>query len=220
MKSFTLDPRTIESTCRSLSALNLHPDVIIDVGVATGTPWLYKQFKDATYHLVEPNPFFSQSIEGHLSRMAPGSKWHSCAAGNCEFTATLSYPEHAKPGGATISENKSDLASSPDNNIQVSVKRIDSLVKSSLSSGERVLLKTDCQGYDARAIYGSEGIMNSIDCIITEVSLISAVEPVLELFSYLMNKGFSLFDIADPLTSSRKQRLAQFDACFVKSSLL
>lgn len=45
-----------------LKAKGFNPGTVIDIGVATGTPWLY-QFPEAKLVLVEPNPEFATDLE-------------------------------------------------------------------------------------------------------------------------------------------------------------
>ncbi len=216
MKNFSIAPRSSAEICKAVSNTCFNPDIVIDVGVATGTPWLYRAFPNAIYHLVEPNKSFAPYIERHLEAMDRESRWHTCAAGIKEEISFLAFPEHGQPGGAQIVNRGS--AADMSTIIETEVKRIDSIVNSNLLNDKRVLLKTDCQGFDCNVIYGASGIIGNIDCIIAEISLISSKEPVLKLFSFLSDQGFVLFDIADPLTSVRSERLAQFDACFMRAN--
>jgi hypothetical protein len=38
----------------ALAGIDYQPEIVIDVGVRKGTPWLYESFPDAFYILVDP----------------------------------------------------------------------------------------------------------------------------------------------------------------------
>src|SRR3984893_7096397 len=61
-----------------LADRGLEPMTIVDIGVAEGTPWLYRRWPDARYFLVDPTP---QS----LPHMTAWSKRLEADVMNCAF---------------------------------------------------------------------------------------------------------------------------------------
>lgn len=156
-------PRTLKSTLEILTDRGFVPDIVIDVGVATGTPDIYRAYPDAFYYFVEPLRSWAPTIEKHLETMR--GKYLPVAAGSENEDGEIVVPADAAPGGANLLhayDRDGGHTFQP-----VEVRRLDSIISRSELTGP-VLLKTDCQGYDPASLIGATGILDLVDIVITE----------------------------------------------------
>ena len=83
------------------------------------------------------------------------------------------------------------------------------------------LLKLDIQGAELDALKGAERVLESVEVVILEISLINYNEGAplaLDTLSYLNERGFDLFDLQDFTTLSNQGQsyLAQVDFVLVR----
>lgn len=69
------------------------PDVVFDIGVFDGTPWLYRSFPKARFVLIDPQAECEQRVADKLESF----DFHAVALGEAEGMTTLNVPE-TKPG--------------------------------------------------------------------------------------------------------------------------
>ena len=103
-------------------------------------------------------------------------------------------------------------------NISVPQTTVD-LVSDKVYKGQVIdLFKIDVQGYELEVLKGSEGNLPFCSVILLELNLIEIHEGVPlahEIFSWLNERGFVLFDICGLGRRPRDQALWQIDAIFV-----
>lgn len=187
------------------------PATIFDIGVAKGTPELYKAFPAARYFLIDPSrealPYMlALESELNATRMpfALGDR-----------SVQLEMISRADIGGNSLYE---ETAGAPDvtGRYTVHVKRFDAL----FPHFERpALCKIDVQGAELMVLRGMEGVADKIDILIVEVSLIATVNEGAEVTAVIdqaAKLGFVLFDIIALVRRPLDDALCQADFVFVR----
>lgn len=160
---------------------------VIDVGVADGTPDLYKRFPNAFLDLFEPHPRYQDHLERTLLPVRP-SRLHRMGLGAVEGTAKLYLKGRT---GSTLACDRGRGA------IDVPVRRLDSVLAAA-DLRRPCLLKIDTEGYELEVLRGAAGLMPHIDCIVCEVSFATPhlYKPG-TLVSHLERLGFHLEEMLD-----------------------
>ncbi len=161
---------------------NLQIDNIIDVGVADGTDFLFKNFPNAKYFFIEPNSIYHEIIENKLLKKYNG-KIFKLAAGN--QTGKL---EFFNEGVTSSFLQREDYKLTK--KIYIDVDRLDNILKNENISGV-TLLKIDTEGFELDVLKGSEELLKKINYCIVEIRLqkIKTYNPS-ELITYLRNNDF------------------------------
>ncbi|MCJ2544001.1 FkbM family methyltransferase [Thermostichus vulcanus] len=198
---------------RCLYNFNLIPEVIFDVGVAYGTPWLYNAFPNAKYHLIDPTneslPYmkkWSKKLDADIHQVALGEQ-----EGMIEIKVR---PEIS--GSSMFDEIGSvDIAST----YSVPIVRFDSLFP---VEQRRTLVKIDVQGAELSVLRGMGNRLKSIDFLIVETSLIATLKGSVPEFAdvvcFLEKEGLVLYDFVGMTRRPLDRALAQVDAVFVQKS--
>lgn len=215
------DPAGLEMACQRLRARGFIPRTVIDVGVGTGTPWLYRSFPESKFVLFEALDSFRGDVEKTTANL--DAEVHFCALGE-------------KPARMSIQVNTSHPTSS-------SMARYDRAYREVCEEGEQgpvfidkgvevrmldeflpfagpALLKLDVEGFEESVLKGATVALRSVEIIISEVSIVkrTEMEPTLGGYvSLLESIGFSLMSIAEVAPMSRGGPLAYIDAVFVRS---
>lgn len=191
-----------------LKARGFHPKTVIDVGVAWGTPDLYSAFPDAHFILVEPLREFENAIQALCKKL--NATVVRAAAGASPGKLTM-YIEKTPSASSMFPENVDEKV----NSYEVDVVRLDSVIG---PMQRPVLLKLDVQGMELDVIRGCEGILDNIDMIILEATLLARTKDYLELASVvseMLKRGFVVYDIISATYRPFDQATAQVDMVFV-----
>lgn len=197
---------------RQLRALGWTPDVVIDIGVAEGTPWLYAVFPTAQYILVEPQ----REAEPHLQRLTRElhAVTHRVALGEAE--GSLALLVRPAIGGASMYEEVGDCDVS--GRYLVPVQRFDALVPASALDGRRVLCKIDVQGAELAVLRGMGDRLPLIDLVLVETSTIATLHGGAEfrdVHDFLDANGYVLYDVLGLNRRPLDGALAQADLLYV-----
>lgn len=178
---------------------------IIDVGVAYGTPDLYERFPDAFLDLFEPHPDHIDLLKSSILAKRDG-RLHEFALGNSIGNADLFL---SGPTGSSLVKNNT-LNYNGMRNVNVPVKRLDGVL-STEDIKRPCLLKVDVEGFDYKVLQGAQRLLNSIDCIVSEVRFhnFDEYEPG-DLISYLKGHGFKLKEILEVHVDRGKILCADF----------
>jgi len=76
------------------------PEVVFDIGVGNGTPWLYEAFSDARFVLVEPLTEFAPKID-EILKLYRG-QCHYCALGERKGESTIYVPLAGATGSSLL----------------------------------------------------------------------------------------------------------------------
>jgi FkbM family methyltransferase len=197
-----------------LLAQRINCNLIIDVGVAYGTPLLYSFWPDAYLALIEPNPVFHEYLESTMIASGRGSLF-KYAASLCESEVLL----ESKLDGSSIIANSFCREQSPNKLLAVKARTLDSIVNELLQKDSRVVLKTDCQGHDYGVLLGASNTLQYCEAVIIEAHVYpwagSERNHISNIVSIMNSRDFCLYDIVDPLYRPHDLALAQVDVVFV-----
>lgn len=102
---------------------------------------------------------------------------------------------------------------------KVPLHRLDKLLREEVEASGRVFLKIDAQGHDMEVLRGAEGVIDRIDGVKIEMSLLPLYEGetlYLDILKYLDSKGFSPRLLVDVGYSKKLGRQLQIDGTFVR----
>jgi len=179
---------------------------VIDVGVAYGTDSLLKNFPKANFFLVEPNPFFFNSIDKNICKKY-NAKLFKVAAGNEAGKKKFWYSE-----GFSSFIQREDYKLKKQ--IDVDIDKLDEILKNEKLDGNN-LLKIDTEGYELEVLKGADSILNLTNYLMIEIRFenIKTYNPS-EIINYLFNKNFVLYKIIK--VNYFKNGISYMDVIFVK----
>lgn len=211
---------------RNLAALLAHHriDLVLDVGANTGQ--YAERLRRAGYggRIVSFEP--QSSAHGLLTVAAaddPG--WAVAprmAVGDSDRPLTLNLSAESDMSSAlAMTDEMADLLDSAayTGTETVPQARLDALLADFAESGDRLLLKSDTQGYDRQVLDGAAGVLDRIQAIQLELSIVPVYvgEPsYLEMIGHLDSLGFSPALFIPGYFNRRTARLIAMDGVFVR----
>jgi len=197
-------------------SMNFYPTVCIDVGAASGTPSIYRLFPEAKHFAFEPLPSFIPALKKELATVE--HEIFEMALMEEPGVMEITQPDNAFTAS---------LMASPTNmgggkkKLDVEVSTLDLTLKGRLA-GEKVLLKTDCQGGDLAVVKGGKEVLQLCDVVIMETSLYrfwgSHHPDLYDIVAYMKSQGFVVYDILGGMFKPSNRALGQVDLAFVKES--
>ena len=177
-------------SCCRLKSIGFNPEFILDVGANIGD-WsrLIKEVYPASkVFMIEGSETCSADLEttGNLYTISLVGKQNSMAE----------YFENSKGTGNSIYRERSRYFSSTKSHTKP-IRTLDTLMAGHPAVQ---MLKLDIQGAELDALMGAERVLESVEVILLEISLINYNEGAplaLDTFSYLNERGFDLFDLID-----------------------
>ncbi len=160
---------------------------VIDVGVADGTPDLYSRFPNAFLDLFEPHPFYQDHLAATVLRQREG-RLHRMGLGSADGTAALFLKGRT---GSTLSADRGQ------GQVEVPVRRLDAVLQAS-DIRRPCLLKVDTEGYELEVLKGASGLLDHIDCIVSELHFTSPqMYRPRDLILHLDRLGFEMSEMLD-----------------------
>lgn len=205
-----------------IKRIGFWPHTIIDVGVATGTPWLYDSFPSSYLVLIEPNDDFEPILRAVCA--ARDGEFHIFAAGATEFLTTLNI-NRLTPSSSSLfrlsCESQMIFATDQASQIReerlVQVRPLDSIYNARFKAP--FLLKIDTEGFELSVITGAGKFLEATEVVIVEVNVRKRFEGsyrFCDLIDAMRLKDFHLFDIVDLGQFGVNGPLMYMDVVFVK----
>lgn len=199
-----------------LKGLGFNPKTVIDVGVASGTPELYKAFPDAYYILIEPVIEFKKDINSILEKHS--GIWINKIATNLTGKEKIYFREYQKDATSTLKEKiDGKILGIPR---EVSCDTLDNIV-SGIKCETPYLIKADVQGSELKVIDGAKGLIADSEAIILEVSMFKFFgdnPDFIDVLSYMNSLDFYPFNLFPNNNRPYDDSLAQIDIVFVKKN--
>lgn len=178
----------IPLTWEYLDALGLNPALVLDVGVFTGTEWLYRAWPGARHLLIDPQCGPLKYEPSRMTRIQ--------AAAGMLGTPTKCYKHARVVSGHGTASARVEPTQARTDGPTVPIKSISQILRENGGNGKSFVLKVDAEGWDSRVIQ-SMGRDHS-RCLAVIVEL-----PRRRLFGYAVNsdivravsnRGFSLYE--------------------------
>jgi FkbM family methyltransferase len=172
-----------------LADRGLEPKTIVDIGVAAGTPWLYRRWPDARYFLVDPTP---QSLP-HMTAWSKRLKADvmNCAFGEEEGQGKIKI--RANHAGSSMYEEIGEAEIVEE--VVVPVRRFDEMIPAGISLP--LLVKIWVQGAELKVLRGMGKWFDRVEVIIVECVLLPTLKDApdfLETMCFMAQKNFYLYD--------------------------
>jgi FkbM family methyltransferase len=145
------------------------PDVVIDVGVARGTSWLYRCFPEAQFVLVDPQPGCAEAVR--RKAVLAEFHFHTVAAGDKQGTAKLTLPYTDRGLDMALASTKlrvddSDRGFKRLEHLEVETKPLDDIA---VGYPGRVGLSIDTEGSELEVLIGAEKTLKRCDFVILKL---------------------------------------------------
>ena len=202
-----------------LRASGFRPKVILDVGASYGLfadeAWIH--WPDAEIHCFEPEPEYVTLL---LHRALSDSRLKVCGA----LVGAQPHPKRTYYhllGGSTVLEENTDRPDNPTTTCGPA-QSAKMLTLDAYCAGNGIrpeFLKIDVQGYELEVLKGAQGILDSVEVILTEVNhteLFKGVPLAAELIGWIAERGFALHDICHFIRRPLDGVLWQTDMVFVR----
>lgn len=220
LKSEGLALHPIKTRAYYLQGYALAPDVVFDVGVHDGTPWLYDSFPQARFVLIDPQAECEATVraQGKL----PDFDFHGVALGPDTGEITLNVPETAPGRGGAMASvlERTDVLAESFTSVQartVPMARLDDIAA---GYDGRVGIKIDTEGFETAVLQGAADTLTRCDFVILELSVterFAQTAPPSSAITLLAAAGLELRDvlaIADG--PSKRARPRHMDVMFTR----
>ncbi len=203
--------RDFEEFVAHLGRLNFRFQTVIDVGVAFGTPGLYRSTSGAQLYLVEPVPACAPILARYAREL--GARTFNVAAGATD--GLIRFNVHSDVSGSSAFDQW-EGARLDGETIEVPVRRLDTIIEQPIV--RPCLLKVDTQGGELAVLEGAAGILDQLDVIILECSFHQFRHNAPEFNEIVMRMnqlGFACYETLEGHYRAVDNALAQVDLVFV-----
>ena len=205
---------SLEHIAKLGQEIGFKPLTVIDVGVATGTPELYRSFPQSKFLLIEPLKEFEDNLKEICKEY--DATYIIAAATNQKGTTFINITPDLN--GSSILKPKEAYLDC--NRREVPTVMIDSLVDEFKLKGPFVL-KVDAQSSELYVLGGAIQAMGASEVIILEVQLFQFVldgPQFFDIVAFLKERGFVVYDIVGHNYRPLDNALAEVDIVFVKEN--
>ena len=182
--------------------------LVIDVGVANGTPDLYKAFKSHRKILIEPIKEFVENLKLNKSIL------NSTIINGCASESRKKIDFFIRSKKSTSSNN---MGVSFDKKIVVQSDKLDNICKNLVHTNDVICLKIDTEGSEVNVLKGSENILKKTKLVVAEATLYPTLKgscDFFELIDYMKKNNFQILDFVNIRKTDLK--LDQMDIIFIK----
>lgn len=207
--------RTMATALAQVRRLGFSPGTVIDIGVGTGTPELYRAYPRAQYLLVEP----LREFEPQLAKLAKklNAQYVVAAAGERAGSTTIRIREDPTNSSILREVDRSDEQAAART---VEVVTVDSLCEEG-HLPDPFLIKVDVQGGELGVLKGARQVLSKTELVLLETSLFPFYEDGPQLFdlqAWMKAAGFVVYDIFGGHCRPYDGALAQIDVAFVREN--
>ena len=202
-----LDTKDGYLTADFFKSLQLDPDVIFDVGVSRGTPWLYKAFPEKKFLLIDPLPEF----EDKLHTTPEHYECLNLGLGSTPGTLTLDL----RGPRSSVHEWKKNTNHTSHGTVDVQITTLDDLIEKHAAT-QSIGLKIDTEGHEVEVIKGLDTYSSNIQFLVCECSVRQRFEDgyrFSDLISIAARKGFEFYNFLSP----QKPRPLHYDCIFFRA---
>lgn len=169
---------------------------VIDVGVAEGTPDLYRNVSPKHVVFIEPVKIFEEKIRRLQSRFDSSQYW-AVGLSSKDEDGIINYREDMPVLTSLLKSSAlRDTGSEKIVRVPVALRRLDSIFPMLQGGGGPILMKIDTEGYELEALRGAVESLKKIKYLLLEVSVVERFEgsyTCRELFEFLQLHGFSFY---------------------------
>lgn len=209
----TVPRSSMEGCLRNARRNGLHPNTVIDVGAAEGTPVLYSLFPKAHHLLIDPLKEFQPALEKVVANLQ--SAEYILAAATSEPGNVIIHVHPDLYGSSVYKEEE-------DSDVNGVERLVPAVTLEQLCQEKGLsppyLLKIDVQGAEQEVLKGAQGLLSQMLCIILETSLFETLKgaPLFhEMISYMYSLGFVAYDAFDSQYRLLDGAMSQIDIAFV-----
>lgn len=209
----------LDDTLLLLRSLGFQPSVIVDVGANVGewTKAALQVFPASRIHMVEPQSGCAKCLD-ELCQTNSLLEFHSVAVSRPGVSTVhlVGTESDLRGTGAYVASDNEAL----DHAILCPAKTLDELFLDRVRPGDRLFLKLDVEGHELSALSGAARILSIAEIVLLEVRFfdinLSGRPLFADVFAYMREKGFELFDISALAGRPRDSRLRTGDVIFVR----
>lgn len=197
------------------------PDLVVDVGVADRTPWLYDSFSEKPFLLVDPMAECEEEVAAAYPNL--NFEFRPVALGDHMGKAKLNVPfvGQGKRGrwASMLTRSRSDHLTARVTNWEtrtVDVTTLDALTEAKTG---RIGLKIDTEGSEAAILRGAEKTLSQCDFVVLELSLRMRFEEVdvpSTSIAMLRDAGLELRDVLSVNGGKMDQSPIHIDCLFTR----
>lgn len=208
--------QTMEECFEHIKSVGFYPDLVIDIGAASGTPPLQEAFPESYFLWVEPLEEFKPDLE----KLKQKIKGEVLIGAMGREKGTMPMHVQGDKVGSSLLEN----LTTNDKEIparQVNVFTLKEVANDRLANYKKVLLKVDVQGFELEVLDGAGKYLDQVDLVVLEVSLfrfLKGIPDFYDIVHYMKAKGFVVYDILEGINRPLDYALGQKDLVFVKEN--
>jgi FkbM family methyltransferase len=207
---------TLEQAFQHLARVGPQPRTVIDVGVAAGTPELYRAFPHARYLLVEAVEENEEWLQEILEGLDGDYVIAAATAYGDSITLRVS-PDRAEQWNSSIFRAKDETTERWVDR-EVPAVRIDDVVEERGLEGP-FLIKADTEGSELEVLRGAERVLEQTTTVVLEVTLIDYFQGAprfADVVGFMAERSFVPYDIVGGFDRPSDGALVAVDVVFVR----
>lgn len=192
-----------------LSVISNEFDVVVDIGVAKGTPDLYEGIGDKPLILIEAFPEYYPYIKREYPR---ATLIEECLSNKVE---ELVFYVRDKP--STSSLNKGNRFSKK---LKLTTKTLDMVLDGIVDIRHNLCLKLDTEGSELKILHGAKNTLIRCKYVISEATFypsLNGANNYFELVDFMKSNGFKIYDFVN--IRKTEDEINQLDIIFKNTKI-